>query len=831
MAKLSQEDLNKIKAELREQAELQQKINESAGDYLKLMKELKNLNIAITETKKRQNEIDKKLKEANKAYLDELSKGAKASDKILKQLKLSRDIEKEKLKLISHELDYIEKMTAELVKQVKEANKFHAVFSNVKKDIGIISNTIKFGYGKLKNWAGAFDMDKAIRMSALQMGVLNKQSDSFRTSIELAANQTASFGVGMAELAKLQSDYSEELGRSVILGKEGLVTMGELAKATGLGAEGTAKMAADLENQGYSAERTRDFIEQTMNDAHKLGLNASKVIRNIQSNIKLLNKFNFKNGVKGLAKMAETTAKLGIEMNSIVGMSEKLFDIEGAVDMSAQLQVLGGEWAKLADPFKLMYMARNDMEGLTEAIGKAAESSIHFNKTNGEFEISALEMHRLRKVAEQTGLAYEDLAQAGKNAAKFTQIKQQLKFSVDKQTQEFLSTTAKFNENGEAYIEIEGSKKLVKQLSNGDKALLKAQIAEKATARERAESSQTFDEKMTNIIKQLKQFLLPLVVEMDKGLRPILQNLTNTFRNPEVVKSIREAAATAGKAIVTIGKFVANNPLTSLISIGLFEAGKWYMNGRILGMGFNSVASVGGSPTSGGGFGSGLKGMRTGAKMIGNGKVLGGLGTFTKGLGKAAVPLALLGAGIDGVTNALDDNLTITEKFFKTLDQHKGMAAGAAIGSIVPVIGTAVGAGIGGIVDMFTPEFGSYGKNRGQHDAIFNRPINDGFLGNDFSKGRGIIQGGKITPIDNKDDLIAYKPNGPIDNSLKNNTPSVMKIEFGEIHFKFDELKVTSPGSPGLAIDLLKDPQFTRNVTRMVHVETEKIINGGKSKG
>lgn len=830
MAKLSQEDLNKIKAELREQAELQQKINESAGDYLKLMKELKSLNIAITETKKRQSELDKKLKDANKAYLEELAKGAKASDKILKQLKLARDIEKAKLKLISDELEYMEKMTAELVKQVKEANKFHAVFSNVKKDVSAISNTIKFGYGKLKNWAGAFDMDKAIRMSAVQMGVLTKQSDSFRTSIELAANQTASFGVGIEELAKLQSDYSEELGRTVMLGKEGLEAMGELAKATSLGAENTAKMAADLDNQGYSAERTRDFIEQTMNDAHKMGLNASKVIRNIQSNIKLLNKFNFKNGVKGLAKMAETTAKLGIDMNSISGMAEKLFDIEGAVDMSAQLQVLGGEWSKLADPFKLMYMARNDMEGLTEAIGKAAESSIHFNKTNGEFEISALEMHRLRKVAEQTGLAYEDLAQAGKNAAKFTQIKKQLKFSVDKDTQTFLSTTAKFTENGDAYIEVDGNKKLLKELSNSDKALIKAQMAETASAKQRAESSQTFDEKLSNVIKQMKQFLLPLVIEMDKGLRPIVQSLTDTLRNPEVVKSIREAAATAGKAIVTIGKFVANNPLTSLIALGLFEAGKWYMNGRMLGLGFNSVASAGGGG-GGTGFGGGLKGMKTGAKMMGRGKVLGGLGTFTKGLGKAALPLALLGAGIDGVTNALDDNLTITEKFFKTLDQHKGMAAGAAIGSVIPVIGTAVGAGIGGIIDMFAPEIGSYGKNRGQHDAIFNKPINDGLLGSDFSKGRGIIQGGKITPIDNKDDLLAYKPNGPVDNALRGNSQKVMKIEFGELRFKFDELKVSAPGSPGLAIDLLKDPQFTRNITRMVHVETEKIINGGKPKG
>jgi len=80
-------------------------------------------------------------------------------------------------------------------------------------------------------------------------------------------------------------------------------------------------------------------------------------------------------------------------------------------------------------------MARNDMEGLVEEMGKAAEASVHFNKKSADFEISAMEMHKLRKVAEQTGVSYDELAAAGKNAAKMTQIKKQMNFSVDKDTQ------------------------------------------------------------------------------------------------------------------------------------------------------------------------------------------------------------------------------------------------------------------------------------------------------------------------------------------------------------------------------------------------------------
>jgi uncharacterized protein YidB (DUF937 family) len=300
------------------------------------------------------------------------------------------------------------------------------------------------------------------------MGLLSKETNSFYEGIKSASWETNKIGVNIEQLAKMQSDYADGIGRNVILTQDGLKAMSQLAVATGLGAEGAARMGVDMENQGISAERTAKYVEETLNDSHKMGLNASKVIKNISNNMKMLNKFNFKGGVKGLAKMAETTTKLGVDMSFATGMAEKLFDIEGAVDMSAQLQVMGGEWSKLADPFKLMYMARNDMEGLTAALGKAAESSVDFNEKNGEFEISALEMHRLRKIAEQTGVSYEELANAGKNAAKFTKIKSQMSFNFDKDTQEFLTSTAQFNEKGEAYINVDGAPKLIKTLSSAD---------------------------------------------------------------------------------------------------------------------------------------------------------------------------------------------------------------------------------------------------------------------------------------------------------------------------------------------------------------------------
>ena len=297
---------------LDEEAAIRKKISESAGDYLKLIKDIKELNKNLTDIKKQRDIQAEIVKE-------------KKNEKGLSAEILA--IEEAKLKILEDSLAETERMTAALVKAAKETTNLGKAWAFTKmavKDINAINKGVQFGYGKIKNWAGLFDMDKPIRMAGLSMGILSKQSDSFRTSIELAANQTASFGVGIAELAKMQQDYSEELGRSVQLGKEGLIAMGKMAAATGLGADGAAKMAADFENQGYSAERTADFVEQIMNDTHKMGLNASKVVKNIAGNMKMLNKYNFKGGVKGLAKMAETTSKLGVDMNFAAGMADKL---------------------------------------------------------------------------------------------------------------------------------------------------------------------------------------------------------------------------------------------------------------------------------------------------------------------------------------------------------------------------------------------------------------------------------------------------------------------------------------------------------------------------
>ena len=880
---MSPEEIKKLTEELKKQAELQREISQSIESYMDGMKQYKKILAEINKNKQREIELEEQIKTAT-------GKDKELAEAKLKILQDQTAEMQNQAKIMGTALASVNKKSLAGAKLMGEAAK------GLGKAFVGLPGMIQAAYGKIKG-LGLFEMEKEIKKSALSMGILSKQSNSFRSTIVNAAKETTMIGVGVKELSEMQSSYSEGLGRAVTLSKEGLIAMGQMAVVTGLGAEGTSKMAEDMERQGLSAERTGAFVEQTLNDTSKMGLNTTKVMKNVANGMKMLNRYNFKDGVKGLAKMAKTVTKLGVDMEFAAGFADKLWNVEGAVDMSAQLSVMGGAWAKMSDPFHLMYMARNDMEGLTSEIAEAAKESVSFNKETGEFQMASKEMHRLKIIAEQTGLSYDELTTAAKNAAKFSKIKGQVQFSMNKEQQEFLTNAAKMDENGKAYIEINGSKKYMNQLTQSDKAYLDAQIKEKATMKERAEQSITFDEQFTFLINQLKVFLLPLVKTMNDELIPKLRELSAKFTaKGGWGEKLEVLAATVGSWVSSIAGWMIEWPkLTAGLLlfakvgptvgkiVGFFwERAKWFTNGVQLGLGFNSVAGGG----SGGGniadsitdslgkkmFGQKVGGAaaKTGKGMMGNFK--GGLKSFG-GIGAGVLSGGL--AAWDEYSENADKGMGTGENVGRTtakgagagLGAWGGAAAGAAIGSAVPIIGTVIGGLIGAAIGAWgggaLGEAGGdaiYGdEERGMNDGIFTSPLHDGILGglggaglggllggplgmlaggmmgggmlgSDFSKGRGVLQGGKITPIDNKDDLIAMKPGGAIDKAAGKGGSSTVRHTFENINLN-GEIKLTTPGAPGKAVDLMKDPQFIRDITRTIQSQLEKNINGGKNRG
>jgi hypothetical protein len=829
---MTPEELKKLTREFKLQAEYQKEVSQSFSDYVEGVKKYKQIQETLKNNDKVRIKLQKELKDAqNRQNADDI-KAAEA-----------------KLKIIEEQTEKIKQQGVALENALKSVNKTSLagaeaaakVLKGLGKNFLGVPDAIKTAFGKIQN-LGLFDMDKAVKQSALQMGLLNKQSKGYTSTIRLASETTNNLGIDIKELAKMQAGYSEELGRTVMLGQSGLIAMGEMAAATSLGAEGAARMAAEMETQGLSAERTRDFVEQTMNDSSKMGTNATKVVKNIQNNIKMLNRYNFKDGVKGLGKMAQLVSKLGVDMEFAAGFADKLWNIEGAVEMSAQLQVLGGEWSKLADPFRLMYMARNDMAGLTEEIANAAAASAKFDEKTKEFKIGAMEMHRLKIVAEQTGMSYDELTTAAKNAAKFSKIKSQVSFAMDDEAKEFIANTAKLDEKGRAYIEVDGEPKFLNQLGSAGRDVIKQQIQEKKSLAERAKSAQSFDESFANLMNLLKTSLLPVVDGLNDVLKPFINDI---FKNKEFKDELRTLGQNIGSVVKTgaeVVKYIGDlavqlGPTGTLATVlgvkamgWLLDKANWFTNGIFLAKGFNSMASVGGS-----GKGMGIGESLADTALLGKGgkgklaktllPKLGKTGTkIALGGAKLASGAASMGAGFlgDYLGGKTSDALGIKQNTGGDIGSILGGIAGGALGTLIPIpgVGTALGAAAGSYL----------GKLAG--DAIGDS-INDGVipnLGSDFSKGRAIIQGGKVHPIDNKDDLMAMKPGGVVDKTINNTGSSSVTHVFEPITIN-GEIILKTPGDTSISIDILKDAQFKRDITRIIQVEVEKNKNGGKNRG
>lgn len=837
---------NKALTNLRERAKIEEEIKKDAQALIGYVKQVKNLNKEITSIK----------------------------SEILKLEQEGGDENKEIIKLLKQEVDQLEKQRNLIADTIKNTNKWGLGLKVAAKAVVAIGDGIKHGYGMIKG-SGLFEMDKAIKNSAMSMGVLGKQSDVFANQIKEAANSTIQFGVGIEDLANIQSSYSDAMGRTVMLGKEAAESMGAMAKSTGLGAEGAGQMVGDMDAIGYSAGRTTDFVEQTMNDAHAMGLNSSKVIKTIAQNIKILNKYNFKGGAKGLAKMAEETQRMGVSLEMVAPMAEKLFDIEGAVEMSAQLQVLGGKWANLADPFKLMYMARNDMAGLTKEVIKATISTSQFNKETGEFDISSLEMQRLRKVAEATGMNFEELAQSAKKAAQFAGIKKQISYGFDEKTEKFIESTAFMDKNGRAQISVDGTPKFVSELTASDKNLLQQRALEQENMVKRAKNNRTFDDALNNTITLFKQMLLPIVDTMNKKLLPKVDNFVKHFNEKGGWgEKISEFAKVVGKFVSAIGGWIIDNPIKTGLLYGgafLFKKAEWISNGIALSEGFlmgtgggglmskifnglkNMLGMGGGraATNSVGGATTAAEGTVAAEETAGTmGTTMGG--TFTSVLKSPMAKFGGIAAGLISAISTFMDNqkkgMSGGENLGRStlsgagtgLGAWGGMAGGAALGSFAGPIGTIIGGLIGAIGGSMAG--GALGNAAG--NGIWGDASKTSMM-NPTSMNDGVIQFNprdKFTKVNDATMVAGTNVNGNKDlaRQLAANSnvkpaatqaqmPGTMNVNFNQLTLGGSiELKIGQNYSNELGKELIKNPLFLRELTRLIHLETEKNLNSGK---
>jgi hypothetical protein len=828
-------------------ADIQEKMNSSIGGYLESVKKLSELqkNIQFIEKKvlvlkEEQLDVIKdlaanavKLKKAEAANNAAEIKALKAKEKELQKILQAKILS---VQISEKELNLIKEQTKALADSVKQASLLSAGLNSTVGFLGQTPGLIKKGFGILRG-TGIFEMDKEIRNAVRSMAGGSKEYNNMYNTITKVAETTTMWGVGVKDLAIMQQGYTESIGRAVSLTEEGYKAMAGMAEGTGLGKEFAIGMAAEMDKFNISAVKSGKIVEDTMNNAGKLGVNGAAAIKSLQNNLKLAQKFNFKGSIAGLAKLAVEATRLKLDMDGISGMADKVFRPEEAIDMAAQLTTMGGKFGALGDPMQLMFKARNDFAGFSKDIGKASSEFVEFNKETGVFDIKGgLAADRMREISKITGIAVEKLQEMGEAQARVEEIGKNLKGGMFNEADSTLiSSLANFEEGKGWVIKVEGQNKLIKDLRETD---MKNIRAEQLTLEKRAKEARTFDETIMDLILQFKQFLLPFAQKLKEGLGDRLQKISDDWSKNGFYTSLKEFAKSAAEMVKKLGKWILDiteflGPKGIVITgLTLALAGKaatWISNGMLLAKGFRmgagNMGGGGGSSGPGSGFSNamGRNGYRRGV----NGrieKIPKGRGG---GMGKT-IGLGVAGLGMEYGRSQMDDPEATGGK---VLGIGASTASGAALGSMFGPWGTAIGAvgGLGmGIYDEYFAERekapgADYGNVYQSDDSLmFN--AKDKFLNlKNKRKGKG---GGIDGPI--KIAGTSEKGNEKLAKELSSGGNSEMSHKFETLKISID---VNMPGNNELGAMLANDPQFNMRINEGIQTTIASFVGGGKISG
>ncbi len=839
---------------LAEQEALQNKVNNSAAEYIKAIKEIGLLEQNLTKLKKNQAEMDAdavKSAEAKTKAQEEYNAAVESGNDeqisaAKKKLAAAKKEEKAAAGIASYNQTQTKQLSQQLAQQkqiVKQANLANMAY----KKAGQIWNNLpglaqKF-YGTIKNLA-AVQMSKDIKQAELSMGVLGGQSKFFSGTISKASESTIKLGVGIGELAKGAAGYSNEIGRSVMLSEAGYRAMADMAKGTTLGMQGAAQMAGDMDRFGLSVQMSRDAIQETVDIAHSMGVNAEKAIKGLGKNLKIANTFHFKGGVKGMAEMAVYAEKMKVDIGSVAGMAGKVFRPEGAVEMAAQLQTMGGSFARLGNPFELMFKARNDFGAFTKEVAGAAAELAQFNEDSGEFEISGLQLDRMRELAKITGINEEQLSEMAKAGARFNEIESMVPSAFNEEDKQLISSLAE-KKDGEWKVNINGDSLRIDELSA---TMVKAYKDEQKTLSERAVQAQTFDDAFNNLVNQFQSVLLPFVESLNTYFVGALKDFQEKLITGGWIDKLKAVAKDVGEFVVGIGKlavsfvdtFGIGGTLAAVIGGTLFLNGaKWLANGVTLGMGFNSVASAGG----GGGITDmlgknsklgkikRLHKVAKGAKSVAALSSAKGLAAKSAGkmIGKFGAPLAALTEGVFEYNKRKEEGQSTAKSArgagvkgvgagVGALAGAKGGAmAGAAIGALFGGVGAVPGAFIGGLIGSVGGAFAGGYLGDKANEGIDAMGVDDAVIR--FNPKDKIVQ--------MNDGLVASTDKGKINDLVGGGGTKKVKVKFDKLEIG-GKIELNMPGGNVTNINLANEPEFVRKLSTMIQEQLRTNLAGGK---
>jgi hypothetical protein len=277
-------------------------------------------------------------------------------------------------------------------------------------------------------------------------GLSKARMEEFKNTIADVGPELTKMGMTESEFAGTVEKAMSGLGTSASLGKEAIV---ELAAASKVSGEDITTLASEFRKVGVSVYDVGDRMKEVTDYARSVGVSVKAVSEGVVKNLDKMNLYNFEGGVKGLAKMAATSERLGLSMDTVFQQADKLMNPEGAIEMSAALQRLGVTSSGLLDPLRAMDLAQNDPEQLQKEMVNLGKEFTRFNEKTGQMEILPGAKRRMKEVADAAGMSAKEFGAMALKASDFDMKLKQIKMPSivgDQETKELIASMAQMKD-------------------------------------------------------------------------------------------------------------------------------------------------------------------------------------------------------------------------------------------------------------------------------------------------------------------------------------------------------------------------------------------------
>ena len=328
------------------------------------------------------------------------------------------------------------------------------------------------------------ETEKQAKATAAGLGIggnmVKEYTDNFfKTAKNLKFNdrsgQTIYLDKDAKDMAKLQSTYSDATGRNQMMGQEDMVKSFQLGRV--LGDDNlAATLLGDMDYFNKSIAEGTDLIYDMFQKANKAGVSNKKFAKDLQKNLKLAQKYTFKGGVKGMMEMSIWAQKTRFNMESLGDVVEKGLKggLEGAIQQSAKLQVLGGKAGMLSNPLAMLYEFGNDPGAAAKRINEMTEGFGRFNKKTGEVDFSMSDTMQLRAIAEAYGMDPTELRNQATQKIKSKEIDKHISANYNDEQKSLIYNKAQLDqETGKWMVTMaNGEKRDINQIGDNEWAQL-----------------------------------------------------------------------------------------------------------------------------------------------------------------------------------------------------------------------------------------------------------------------------------------------------------------------------------------------------------------------